>query len=78
MGHLVLLYTPTVSCTVHSPGSGCYILCILPSFHSSLESTLMSQTWLKYSFRDLWFSKEDERDLVKEDEWVDGLRKVDF
>ena len=38
----------------------------------------MSQTWLKYSFRDLGFSKEDERDLVKEDEWVDGLRKVDF
>ena len=24
MGHLVLLYTPTVSCTVPSPGTGCY------------------------------------------------------
>ena len=27
MGHLVLLYTPTVSCTVHSPGTGCYNPC---------------------------------------------------
>ena len=26
MGHLVLLYTPTVSCTVHSSGTGCYIM----------------------------------------------------
>ena len=25
MLHLVLLYTPTVSCTVHSLGTGCYI-----------------------------------------------------
>ena len=24
MGHLVLLYTPTVSCTVPFPGTGCY------------------------------------------------------
>ena len=25
MEHLILLYTPTVSCTVPSPGPGCYI-----------------------------------------------------
>ena len=33
----------------------------------------MVQTRLKHDFGDLWFLKEAERDLVKEDVWVDGL-----
>ena len=33
----------------------------------------MAQTWSEYGFGNLVFSKGDERDLVKEDDWVDGL-----
>ena len=33
----------------------------------------MAQTWSEYNFGNLGFSNGDERDLVKEDEWVDGL-----
>ena len=34
---------------------------------------MTTQTWSKYGFGNIGFLNEDERDLVKEDEWVDGL-----
>ena len=33
----------------------------------------MAQTWLEEGFGNLGFLKRKERDLVKKDEWVDGL-----
>ena len=35
MGHLVLLHTPTVSCAVPSPGTGCYTAGGSTIFHAA-------------------------------------------